>query len=545
MRITACIVAIAVLLSCSHLCLSQQAPFFNTSKFDNVTTHRTNVCERQRALYRNEIELPRALEGLNLSVVLTDYQSLSSKPFFALVDGKIDANSPGTFSILMDEIARRAGFFWRNSYGVVLPIDSEVDGNRTWSDLLEWDVNVYDIAAGKWDRSLDRMSREISFPEGWFDASTIIVESIDNDSSQQFNFWSFLLPFTWGVWTLIVITVICSGLMYYLLERMNEDADELHLENKPGAAIFYSFITMTGHYEFRPQTTAARLLTFSLTFFALIIVAAYTANLVSFLVVRNTEKFKIESIQDAVWRGVPICVQEAVAIDEYISKKYPNANLVRYESLAEMFIGLKKKQCQIAAVEMANYDIFLRDAQVNSDCTLNWHGRVENIVPSGIATTIDTGILCTSLISYVLDFHLTEMRADGFVDQLWKDHLARVSTQNCDANRVKDSGGVDSSQVADKYSLNIKELAGIFIIHVALTGLSLLIALPNWYRSRKRRRTSQTDLDDSAESKVDSGVLSTYMADYESTKQADVDDLEESKVFSTYMAAYESESIEA
>ena len=225
-RSAACSVVIAVLLPCSHLCLAQQAPFFNTSKFDNVTTHRTDVCERQRALFRNEIELPRALEGLNLSVVLTNYQSPSSQPFFTLIDGKIDENLPGTFSILMDEIARRAGFSWRNSYGVVLPIDSQVDGNRTWSDLLEWEVSMYDIAVGKWDRSLDRMSREISFPEWWFEASTIIVESIEKDSKQHFNFWSFLLPFQWGVWVLIVITVICTGLMYFLLERMNEDADE-------------------------------------------------------------------------------------------------------------------------------------------------------------------------------------------------------------------------------------------------------------------------------------------------------------------------------
>lgn len=501
MRSAACSV-VTVLLSCSH-CLAQQAPLFNTSKFDNVT-HRTNVCERQRALFRDEIQLPRALEGLNLSVVLTNYQSPSSQPFFTLVDGKIDENSPGTFSILMDEIARRAGFSWRNSYGVVLPIDSEEDGNRTWSDLLEWEVNVYDISAGKWDRIVDRIRREISFPEGWFEASTIIVESIENNSSkQQLNFWSFLLPFKWGVWLLIVITVICTGLMYFLLERMNEDADELHLENKPGAAIFYSFITMTGHYEFRPQTTAARLLTFSLTFFALIIVAAYTANLVSFLVVRNTEAFKIQSIEEAVLLGAPICVQEAVAIDEYLSEKYPNAKLVRYESTAEMFMGLKKRQCQIAAVEMSNYDIFSRDAEVNGDCTLKWHGRVENIIPSGIATTIDTGILCTSLISYVVDFHLTEMRGDGFVDQMWKDHLTRISTQSCVDNGVKASGGDDSSQ-DDTYSLSIKELAGIFIIHVALTGLSVLVALPNWYRSRKRRGT-QADAGDSEESKVESG----------------------------------------
>jgi hypothetical protein len=43
------------------------------------------------------------------------------------------------------------------------------------------------------------------------------------------------------------------------------------------------------------------------------------------------------------------------------------------------------------------------------------------------------------------------------------------------------------------YSLSIKELAGIFIIHVALSILSLCVALPPWYRSRKRRGKHAND----------------------------------------------------
>jgi hypothetical protein len=427
MRSAARSVVVAVLLLAS-LCHGQQAPFFSTTKFANVT-HRTDVCERQRSLFRNEIQLPRSLEGLQLSVVLTNYTSNSSQPFFTLIDGIIDPDSTYTFAVLIDEIARRAGFSWRDSFGVVLPIDEEVDGNKTWSDLLEWEVNAYDISAGKWDRNPDRMKREISFPEGWFEASTIIVEATDlTATTKTLNVWSFLLPFQWGVWVLIVVTATATGLMYFLLERMNEDADERHLENEPGAAVFYSFITLTGHYEFRPQTTAARILSFSLTLFALIIVAAYTANLVSFLVVRNTEVFKIASVEEAMLLDAPICVQDAVAIDEYLQKKYPNANLVRYPGTKEMMLGLKNKECVIAAIEVANYDVLKRDAEVNGDCTLKWQGRVEQIVPSGIATLVDTGVLCTSLISYVLDYHLTEMRADGFIDQMWEDHLERVAT---------------------------------------------------------------------------------------------------------------------
>jgi hypothetical protein len=46
---------------------------------------------------------------------------------------------------------------------------------------------------------------------------------------------------------------------------------------------------------------------------------------------------------------------------------------------------------------------------------------------------------------------------------------------------------------ATTYSLSIKELAGIFIIHVTLSVLSLFVALPTWYRSRKRRGKQAND----------------------------------------------------
>lgn len=144
---------------------AQEAPFYNVAKFNSSANLRTNVCDRQQLLFNGNISLADALEGLELSVVLTNYQLPGNTPFFTLnEDGVIDSQNPGLFAIVMDELARRAKFSWRNSYGVVLPIDTETDGNKTWSDLLEWGVETFDIFAGKFDKSAARMKREVSFP---------------------------------------------------------------------------------------------------------------------------------------------------------------------------------------------------------------------------------------------------------------------------------------------------------------------------------------------------------------------------------------------
>jgi hypothetical protein len=115
---------------------AQQAPFFETKKFETASSHRTDLCERHRQIYSNTIKLEDALRGLNLSVVLTDYKNPIDKRFFTLNGkGVIDPSEVPLFAKILDELGRRAGFSWRNSFGVVTPIDSLEDGNRTWSDL--------------------------------------------------------------------------------------------------------------------------------------------------------------------------------------------------------------------------------------------------------------------------------------------------------------------------------------------------------------------------------------------------------------------------
>ncbi|KAL7566316.1 hypothetical protein ACA910_013639 [Epithemia clementina (nom. ined.)] len=470
---------------------SQEAPYYTIKKFAPVS-YRQNICERQRQIFEDELALPQALQGLNLSVVFTNYKDAGSKPFFTLNEaGVIDADKPGLFAIILDELARRAGFAWRKSYGVVDPIDAVVDGNRTWTDLLEWETQSYDVAFGKWDRSLDRIKKEINFPEGWYDASNILVES--HNTKKSLNIWSFLLPFQWEVWILIAGTVIATGVLYFLLDKMNTASDEMELDKQPGAAVFYSFITMTGHFELHPTTTSARLLSFSLTFFALLVASAYTANLVSFLVARNNPDFSVTSMGEAVRRGVSVCVQRGVEMDEFLTRKYPNAFFVRKSTEGDVFWAVFHGECQVAFVPQSSFDLYRRRSEINEDCSLAWHGRVERIVPSGIATIVDNGVLCTSLISAVLSYHLLEIKQDGFLERTWKDHLIRVGDQYCPDltdNQGGDSGG---PQEDDIESLSIQELAGIFIIHVSLSGLAFLMALGACLRQKGLKQGDEKD----------------------------------------------------
>jgi hypothetical protein len=145
---------------------AQELPFVSVPKFETFDSsqprgYRTDVCDRQYQLIVGNVTLKKALEGLDLTVAITNYPSPTENELFSLdpVTGGIkEGDDPGLFVVLLDEVARRAGFRWRNSYVAIDPLTADVDGNKTWTDLLQWEVNHFDIAADYWARSQERMA---------------------------------------------------------------------------------------------------------------------------------------------------------------------------------------------------------------------------------------------------------------------------------------------------------------------------------------------------------------------------------------------------
>jgi hypothetical protein len=93
------------------------------------------------------------------------------------------------------------------------------------------------------------------------------------------NIWAFLDPFTYSVWLAITSFIVITGLVYWLLEYIDMNADEIFLGKKPSLCTYLIAIVFTGHLGIQPRTHGARMLSLSWTFWAVIVVSAYTANL--------------------------------------------------------------------------------------------------------------------------------------------------------------------------------------------------------------------------------------------------------------------------
>lgn len=263
-------------LAAASIGSAQELPIPGLESFDESIDFRTNVCDRQKRLYENKLSIPNALRGLNVTVAAVTYTSGLWKNYFHLSEttGGIPEDYPGLFVVIMDEIARRAGFSWRNSFGSFPPITAS-STNKTWTDLLLWQIDKFDVSMDYWLRTEERLAKGVGFPEAWYDGSLIIVQPVisGDAAATDLNYLSLLRPFTIPVWGLILACIVVSGLMYYLLDVLDKDADEGNLESGPIGSVYLASMAFVGHTQFQPTTAPTKIITLSSSFWAVLMIS--------------------------------------------------------------------------------------------------------------------------------------------------------------------------------------------------------------------------------------------------------------------------------
>ena len=439
-------------------------PLYTTNQFNTTKSFRQNVCDRYNAYFQNQIPFAEALEGLELSAIIRANQYFELRG-----DGSIDPEYPGLTGVLMDELARRAKFTWRDSFTTL----GAPEGNNSFTDLLLWNVETYDLSVNWWTWNTERRSLGINFPVAWYDASIIMVGKQNLEESGGFDAFSWIAPFDLYVWIMILVCILYSGLVYFFLERIDKKTDKRNLKSNPMNSIFLSGLTFTSHFEFRPRTQPAMLFTLSLSFWAMLTGAAYTANLASFLVVKNTPKLQVSDVKEAVNLGLRLCVYKDTAADDLVSQEFPYANLVRKETEEEIYKGVVEGDCAIALTPDSSWEFWQRKQETNPECALEWIGRTFKQRPAGFATLHDSGQKCTSLLNDVINIHLGEMEEENFIENAWKNHVERTAT-NEDCSQA---GAETLDTASDSSTLNLQNMGGIFILHFSVSIVAILLAV--------------------------------------------------------------------
>jgi len=461
--------------------LAQQRPSLNATKFDRSVSYRNNYCDVLSQVYGNVVKLPFALKGRNLNLAFVDYTSTSDESiFFGLNEmGEVKRSDAGLFVMLIDELATRAGFTWRDSFAAIPLLNSEEDGNRTWTELLLWTTDTYDVAVDFFAKTPERIALGVSFPEGWYDSSVILV---GRSGEGELSLFSFFRPFTVGVWLMIGVFIVFTGLLYWFLARVDTVSDARDLGDKPLSAIFLASLAFTSNFEFRPNTASAQLMAFSWSFWALIVGAAYTANLANFLINRERTISHVTNLNQAVLYQTPICMKKSTAHEEYVKNFYPDANLIPLESHEDTFLTLQAGDCELVATQEDTFRLFQNSMFVNKQCNLKRIGRTEQIRNGGFATSGDNGDFCTSVVSQVLDYHLLQMKADGFIEDALNS-FGRSGGHVCESPTA-----LAMNKSTDSNSLNVHDMGGIFLFHAIICVVALACSLLRMFHRRRAER---------------------------------------------------------
>lgn len=246
-----------------------------TSPYMKTTgTFRNDFCDlSNQVTVTQTLALDDALRGTNIHVALMQGEFANFD--VNNDDGSIllDEGYPGLVPRLLDEICERAGCTWRDTYAA--PAYSERKG-RSYTDLLKWSIDVYDIQGEWWMRSIERLQQGATFTEPWYDGTIIMVAPKPDEEKDEFDPWAFMDPFDKAVWIMVLVTIVGSGVVHWILHLLdpNREQEQGIFSVDPIEAMWLFGTAFVGQFEFDPQTGPQRLFTFSGAFWGLLLTSA-------------------------------------------------------------------------------------------------------------------------------------------------------------------------------------------------------------------------------------------------------------------------------
>lgn len=414
---------------------------YGIEELSSGISHRQSFCEQNDAMLKDpSIHVEHALNGAHLNVLL--YYEAESGHFNYDEETGIDPINPGILADILDYVAERTNITWRNSFGIT----AEDRGNVTFNELLQWGTETYDIYVGDWARSSERRNLGIDFCDPFYDGDIILVRKVNPEQWNHGIVWlNWIIPFEKEVWWVIIATLFLSGFTYQIIEYITNERGDRTLRRWTMDHLYLSFINFTQNYAHEPTTLGGRIFAFFFAFWAMLIGAAYTANLASLLVDRSTNPLVINNIRDVINNGLILCTHSSSVSESIIKAKYPNIIplLVPRATELEMYNALNLGECDVLLGAKQSFEVFEHKEEFNKDCDLVWEGRVVKHIGKSFATMIDPGTLCSSLVNEVFNFYLSEMSDSGLLAELWDKHNQQQATleKSCDASSSSGNGG--------------------------------------------------------------------------------------------------------
>lgn len=157
--------------------------------------------------------------------------------------------------------------------------------------------------------------------------------------------------------------------------------------------------------------------------------------------------------------------------------EYSSIHVIRKSNNDDILEAVKAGTCDAALIGKSSFRLFQRD---DEDCRVGTVSEKTLLsIQGSFALSVDAGTKCTSLISYVLDLYMSEMKKDGFYDAAW-DEVMESGNSKCIAKQESAKFKWTTEEVEP---LTLENLSGIFLVHGFAFCLSIVIAVVMKYGS--------------------------------------------------------------
>ena len=325
--------------------------------------------------------------------------------------------------------------------------------NSTYSGLVQAVTDgVYDVFMG--DVTITAARREVAaFSASIFDNSLRMI--IKKPTSVEVDLFSFLRPFSEGLWIAILATMVYASILICLLERRgNEALRTRSLTSVVAMSLWYSIGTIMGYgVDFQVTTASGRLLTVALYILSLVLVATYTANLASILTTSKS-KYIVGGIDD-IKRGKlsfnRIGIRPGTAAEEFYLREISRGHRNYYP--------LKSRQELYDSLLNGIIDVSFMDIGVAEYMTNNVYCNLTLVGSHFDDSMLGVVIPKNWLYEQDLDVNILSLRELGELDNLKKHWF---QTRNCE------------SPGENPGAMGIGSMAGLFLTIGVISVLALL-----------------------------------------------------------------------
>ena len=284
--------------------------------------------------------------------------------------------------------------------------------NMTYNQLIHTvPQDIYDLFIA--DTTIMATRRVyVEFSNSIFDNSLKLVAR--KSSTTSVDMLSFLRPFSWSLWLLVLGVFLFASFLIFLAERHhNENLKHRSILSQVIMSTWYAYGNLVGYgVDFNVQTAGGRLITAGLYMCSLIFVASYTANLASILTVSKMQE-TISGIDDLKSGKVPpnrIGIRVGTASEEFYLREISRGlrNYIPLQTRKDTYDYLVNKAIDVAIVDSATGEYMINTYY----CNLTFVGQSFDENAFGIVMAKDW------IYAQQLDVSILSLRESGALSNL-------------------------------------------------------------------------------------------------------------------------------